>query len=172
MRPYAMLHSALFVMLLASPSQAGERIAGPVTADVVEVLDGDSLRVRAHIWPGHFVDVILRVRGINTPELRASCPREHDLALAARDVMSDLVGAGPVALVNIGGGKYYGRILADIRLADGTDLAAQMLRRAPSRRYAGAKRLGWCAPYRNDTPDPPRDRFAVRERDRPPYMNQ
>lgn len=139
-----LLTTLLVFMSLARATPASERIAGPVAAQILEVIDGDSLRIRAHIWPGQFVEVILRLRGIDTPELRASCPRERELALAARRIMSELLGKGPVTLVNIGGGKYFGRVLGDIRLADGGDLAARMLKLAPARPYRGRHRAGWC----------------------------
>lgn len=133
--------SLLSVSLAAA---AAERIAGPVEAEIAEIIDGDSMRVRAHVWPGHVVEVILRLRGIDTPEMRAACPRERALAHAARRTLARIVGTGPVALVNIGGGKYYGRVLADVRLADGGDLAARMLTEAPARAYRGGHRARWC----------------------------
>ena len=125
-------------------AEAGERLAGPVAADVVEIVDGDSLKVSARIWPGQRVLVNIRLRGIDAPEMHAACPAERRMAMAAKETLRTLVGSGPVGLVNIGGGKYYGRMLADIRLADGSDLAARLLRAAPVRPYRGGHRAGWC----------------------------
>ncbi len=154
----AVLTALAVYTLLAPATSAGERIAGPVAVQILEVIDGDSLRVRAHVWPGQFVEVILRLRGIDTPELRASCPRERELALAARRIMSELLGEGPVTLVNIGGGKYFGRVLGDIRLADGGDLATRMLDLAPARPYGGSYRAGWCPESDGDAGKNPEDR--------------
>ena len=154
---------------LARPACAAERIAGPVEADIVEIIDGDSLRVRARVWPGHFVEVILRVRGIDTPELRAACQGERALALAARATLQRLVGREAVTLVNIGGGKYFGRVLADVRLADGSDLTARMLDAAPARIYHGGRRAGWCPREtngsRNRTTPSPARHVAVQNMD-------
>jgi micrococcal nuclease len=127
-----------------NPAAATERIDGPVVADVVEIIDGDSVRVSAHIWPGQRVSVNVRLRGIDAPELRAGCVVEQRLAMAAREALRSRLGGGPVRLSNISGGKYYGRVLADIRLGDGSDLAAYLLDNGLVRVYRGGRRDGWC----------------------------
>lgn len=76
--------------------------------------------------------------------MRASCAREKDLAVAARDALGRKLGPGPVVLTNISGGKYYGRVLADVGLADGSDVADYLMRHAPVRPYRGGRRGGWC----------------------------
>lgn len=135
----------LAVALSGGHGLAGERIDGPVLADVVEVIDGDTVRVSARIWPGQRVEVAVRLRGVDAPEMRGRCAAERRLARAARAALGRRLGAAPVRLVNIGGGKYYGRVLAEVMLADGTDLGQWLLANAPVRPYAGGRRERWCA---------------------------
>lgn len=151
---------AALAMLLASPAAGGaarEIVPGPVPFQVLKVHDGDSFSGEAAIWPGQRVAVSIRIRGIDTPEMRSKCAAERQMARQARDELARLLtGEGGIELRNIGGGKYYGRVLADVRLGDGADLAAEMLQARLARPYGGRKRAAWCdsqgrfAPIRDD----------------------
>ncbi|MCY0092800.1 thermonuclease family protein [Hoeflea ulvae] len=115
-------------------------IPGPVLAQVIRVIDGDTLEVDAHPWPGHAVRVSVRLRGIDTPERRSSCSAERLAADHARRELARLVaGVSSVELINVSGGKYYGRVLADLR-AGSRDIAAAMLESGLARPYHGGKR--------------------------------
>lgn len=121
-----------------------ETLRGPIDATVLEVLDGDTLVADAHVWPGQTIRVSVRVRGIDAPEMKSRCADERAAALRARDVFADLVAAGRVRLTNIGGGKYYGRVLADVENIDGAPVGAVLLSRNLVRVYRGGRRQGWC----------------------------
>lgn len=118
--------------------------AGPVEASVIHVLDGDTFVADAAIWPGQTIRVNVRIRGIDAPEMKSRCAVEHAAALEAREALSRLVGEGPVRISNIAGAKYYGRVLADVETASGTDVAPMLLSTAPVRPYKGGRRGGWC----------------------------
>ena len=102
---------------------------------VIEVLDGDTFVADALIWPGQRVRV--RIRGIDAPETRAGCEAEKTAAARAQRLLSDLLIRQPVRIRNIGGGKYFGRVLADV--------AALMLSRDAARAYKGGKRRTFCS---------------------------
>jgi micrococcal nuclease len=121
-----------------------DALPGPVIARVIEVIDGDSLRAVASIWPGQTVTVSVRIRGIDAPEMRSRCEDERRRAVAARERARQAVGAAPVRLANISGGKYFGRVLADVVTASGDDLAALMLAEELARPYSGKRRSSWC----------------------------
>ena len=123
---------------------AGEVLRGPVEARALSVLDGDTLRVEATIWPGQVVRVAVRVRGVDAPELKSRCAAEQAAALKARAALETLVGGAPVSLSNIGGGKYYGRVLADVTTAEGVAIGPALLALALVRPYGGGRRGGWC----------------------------
>lgn len=119
-------------------------IVGPVAADVLRVVDGDTLTVRAHIWIGHEVETLVRLTGIDTPELRARCPEEREKAREARELLRRLVGEDPVMLMDIQSDKYGGRVLARVRNAAGADLAQSLIRAGLARPYKGDRRGVWC----------------------------
>lgn len=123
----------------------GTHIVGPVAADVLRVVDGDTLTVRAHIWIGHAVETSVRLTGIDTPELRARCAEEREKAREAREFLRRLVGDDPVMLSDIQSDKYGGRVLARVRNAAGADLAQALMRAGLARPYKGDRRLAWCA---------------------------
>lgn len=145
----ALLSLPAFLAGALLPHEAGARseiVPGPVEARVLSVVDGDTLLVEARVWPGHRVRVRVRIRGIDAPELRASCPAERAAAILARDALSGMIGDGMVFVTRIGGGKYYGRVLADVTTAGFGDVADGLLRRGLVRPYEGGRREGWCVP--------------------------
>lgn len=135
---------ALLLLILTVPAKA-QSLPGPVPADVEEVVDGDTLKVRARVWIGQEILVAVRLRGIDAPEMRARCDTEREMAEAARDGLSRLIGGEAVILTSVDGGKYFGRVVADIATAQGQDAASELLRKGLVRPYAGGRREGWCA---------------------------
>jgi micrococcal nuclease len=132
----------------AAAEDAWHMVAGPVLARIVRVIDGDTLLVDAHPWPGHAVRVSVRLRGIDTPERRSKCSSERLAAERARSELERLVsGVSAVQLSNVSGGKYYGRVLADLK-AGKRDLAAAMLESGLARPYHGGRRVKSGAPCR------------------------
>ena len=85
----------------------------------MRVLDGDTFVADAAVWPGQTVRVNVRIRGIDAPEMKARCDGERIAAVRARDELALLLGKALVAISNIAGAKYYGRVLADVANADG-----------------------------------------------------
>ena len=130
---------------------AAERLAGPLPAQVVSVLDGDTLEVRVHIWLGQDLRTRVRLAGIDAPELKGKCDRERDLARRARayllarlDPVDAGAGAGMVRLRDVRYGKFAGRVLARVETLDGTDLGQGLLAAGLARPYDGRRRASWC----------------------------
>ncbi|WP_430437926.1 thermonuclease family protein [Oceanibaculum nanhaiense] len=142
-----MLRASLIIMMITiTPAMADSpaRIPGPVPANYLSAYDGDTVTVRAWIWPGQSVETAVRVRGIDTPEIRGECESEK-AAVAARDHARQLLQeAGEVALAQIAPDKYGGRVVATL-LVDGEDFAELMLAAGHGRPYDGGRREGWCA---------------------------
>jgi endonuclease YncB( thermonuclease family) len=130
-------------LALAAPARA-EEMPGPVRAEVLAVVDGDTLRVRAHVWLGQSIDVLVRIRGIDTPELRGACAGEKERARAAAVGLAAALEGDSVVLTRIAGDKYFGRVVADVATAGGADLATGLLRAGFGRPYEGGRRAGWC----------------------------
>jgi micrococcal nuclease len=136
---------ALAIIVMAPSAVAGSRsFSGPVEARVLEVLDGDTFLADALVWPGHSVRINIRIRGIDAPEMKARCPAEREAAERARNALADLLREGGVAISNISGAKYYGRVLADVAMGDGQSVAPIMLGEKLVRPYGGGRRAPWC----------------------------
>lgn len=108
-----------------------------IVDEVVSVYDGDTFRVNIHHWPSIVGEEIsIRVRGIDSPEMRGVDDDMKELALAARDVVDDaLRRANTIELYNLERGKYF-RIIADVSV-DGDDLANMLLDRGLAKSYDG-----------------------------------
>ena len=65
---------------------AAETLRGPIRADVIEVIDGDTLRVRARIWLGQQVEINVRLSDVDTPELRGQSRRSATWRFAPADL--------------------------------------------------------------------------------------
>ena len=115
-----------------------------VAALVTAVIDGDTIAVAAHAWPGIEAVGLVRLLGIDTPELHGHCEAETAAAQAARAAARELVPPGAVVTLSQVGTDKYGRILARVILADGRDLSAALLAQGHGRPYDGGKRGGWC----------------------------
>ena len=139
---------ALAVLLSGGGALAdGDRdaIAGPVAARVLDVVDGDTVRVRARIWLGFDVTTLVRLDGVDAPELNASCDAERRLAGQAQAFVRAQIGDRAVVLTDIRFGKYAGRVVARVAAADATDLAGTLIGAGLGRPYAGGSRQSWCA---------------------------
>ena len=124
--------------------RAPASLAGPVEAQFLGNYDGDTITVRAWIWPRHSVETGVRLAGIDAPELRGRCDAEKQAARAARDRLREmLTGARKIELRDIEEDKYGGRVLARV-FADDQDLAARMIGEGHARPYAGDTRKSWC----------------------------
>ncbi len=126
------------------PVTAAKKLRGPVEAIVVKVIDGDTFVADAAVWPGQTVRVNIRIRGIDAPEMKARCDAERLAALRAREELALLLGDEPVAITNIAGAKYYGRVLADVANAQGVQVGPLLIDRDMARAYSGGRREGWC----------------------------
>jgi endonuclease YncB( thermonuclease family) len=97
-----------------------EKFVPPISyGKVVKVYDGDTITVatpldgtRAPIY--HFS---VRLRGIDSPEIRGKTPEEKAAATKARDALSAKILNRMVFLQNIDTEKY-GRVLADVYLEE------------------------------------------------------
>jgi endonuclease YncB( thermonuclease family) len=142
----AVTAGAALTLLAAVTGDAEVRdvLAGPVPAEVVSILDGDTIVVRAHIWLGQDVDTHVRLTGIDAPELHGKCARERQLAAAARDYLTQQLVERRVTLSEVQVDKYGGRVRARVTTDQGKDVADALLRAGFARPYGGGTRKPWC----------------------------
>ena len=113
--------------------------------DVLWTVDGDTFEARVHLEPGLDLNTRVRLRGIDAPELKASCPEELQMAEAASAALRGLLGEGGVTIFNIGPDKYSGRVVADVATKKTGNVSAALLAAGHARSYNGGHRSGWCA---------------------------
>ena len=119
------LYTCILIFALAPAVSAGVRaddaaLPGPVPADLVSVIDGDTIAVRAHIWPGHVVETRVRLDGVDTPEIRRpACEAEREAGREAAAFTQAFVdGAGALELRDVRLGSFAGRVVAKVSDGD------------------------------------------------------
>ncbi len=125
-------------------ARAAEVLPGPVAADVLKVIDGDTLDVSARVWLGQTVHIRVRLDGVDTPELRGRCAGERARAQEARSWLVRQLAGRSIALRQVRLGKYAGRVVARVELDYGQDLSVLLLRTGLARPYDGRTRADWC----------------------------
>jgi endonuclease YncB( thermonuclease family) len=112
---------------------------------VIEVVDGDTLRVETPFLPKE-LKLTVRVDNIDTPEkgARAKCDREAKLGETATKLTKTLIAnSQEIAFYNIKWDKFGGRILAEVEL-DGANLSSSLIKAGVAREYHGEKKKSWC----------------------------
>ena len=113
---------------------------------VVDVYDGDTFTVAArnsHFWSPWYM-YIVRVRGIDTPEIRTRSSGEKVAAIRARDHCMELLLNKRVRVSNFGKDKY-GRMLCDIHTMSGENYAQHMISAGFARAYDGGTKAAFAA---------------------------
>lgn len=127
-------------LALAAPAWAED-----ITATVVEIPDGDTLKVRldGDCLPDLFRVLLVRFRGCDTPEKSDERPEVAALAREAREFTSRRLQVGSqVVLRRIAWDKYGGRLVATIE-TDGEDLCRQLIDGGLAREYSGKGKKPW-----------------------------
>jgi len=141
-----MFRVLLFLALLASYPLAvqADELKGPISAEVLRIVDGDTVHVRAMIWVNQSVEVSVRLRGADAPELfKPKCPSEKELAYQAKAAVAATIPVGTtIALTDIGQDKYGGRVVANIETELGETLSAHLIAKGQAIAYGTKK--PWC----------------------------
>jgi len=87
---------------------------------VVKVYDGDTITIASKLE--NYIDspvyrFSVRLNGIDTPEMKGGSAHQKELAVVARDALSERIMGKIVSLKNVVLEKY-GRLLADVYLED------------------------------------------------------
>lgn len=132
---------ASMILVLATDATARDEISGPVSAEILRVVDGDTLLVEAQPWPQQTMEVYVRIRGIDAPELKSKCEALRAAGQDARQALEALAAqSSRVQLTRISGDKYFGRIVADVILLDGHSVADGLLLAGLVRTYDGGRK--------------------------------
>jgi micrococcal nuclease len=123
---------------------AASALRALVPVEVLRVIDGDTVEVRATIWLDQQVITRVRLRDIDAPELAGKCPQELRQAVQAREHLAGLLAGQRIFLSDLGRDKYGGRVLGRLLTAEGTEAGTAMLRAGLARPYTGGRRQPWC----------------------------
>jgi micrococcal nuclease len=121
-------------------------LPSPAPVRVSHVVDGDTFHVFVTLRSGEIVRAPLRIRGIDTPEMKGACEEEKYLAHQAANALAELLAGGDVLVDTISTDKYE-RILARVLVQQNgarRDVADLLVSAGYARVYTGRKRAGWC----------------------------
>ena len=134
----------------ATDVETTSSIAAPATSrggyslQVLRVADGDTFEARVNVWPGIDITTKVRLRGIDTPELKARCADERMKAEAARTSLAKILAEGDVEIRRVTIDKFGGRVDADASTRSTPDISAALLQAGVARSYGGGRRESWC----------------------------
>ena len=147
MRPKFFLLAWFFIFfILPEPVSGGEKSYGDIEGVVyLGNYDGDTVRFNIPgLHPLLGQNISVRVRGIDTPEIRGKCPAEKRMAQRAKEFVHQLLEkVRKITLRQVGRGKYF-RIVAYVE-ADGEDMSDALLVAGLAVSYHGGKKTwDWC----------------------------
>jgi endonuclease YncB( thermonuclease family) len=139
-----MAPSPLVAQAQAQRVQGRTPLAGAYRAQVLAIVDGDTIEARVHVWMGQEVVTRVRLKDIDTPEISSPCAEERQRAVAARERLAGLIGSGVITLSDVQADKFFGRVVARVSTENGADAGAALLSERLARAYAGGRRASWC----------------------------
>ena len=112
---------------------------------VTGIYDGDTFYIEMPGLPTELKRIGVRVRGIDTAEMKGKCEFEKRTAAGAKLFTQRLIiqNGRKVTLQGLKWDKYGGRVDADVWLGN-KKLADLMIQNGYARPYMGGKRAGWC----------------------------
>jgi micrococcal nuclease len=136
-------------------AQVEARAEDMIKVPILEVIDGDSIRMEGaiilYLQGADTATVLkknplLRVSGIDTPEiLRPKCESERELGYKAKRSLEELIGKDPIGVRGIKEGTWSGRFVAQVLLADGTNAGHALIGKGLAVPYFGrGRRKDWC----------------------------
>ncbi len=115
-----------------------------IVEKVNSIYDGDTFRVSIIGYPAVIGDNIpIRIKGIDTPEIRGKCAEEKKLAKKAKQFTVSALRSGKnIELKNIQRGKYF-RLIADVYI-DGESLGDKLISEQLAYEYRAGTKQSWC----------------------------
>ncbi|HEX6711528.1 MAG TPA: thermonuclease family protein [Rubrobacter sp.] len=101
---------------------------GPYRAVIERVVDGDTVYVLASVGLDEYAFKMIRIRGVNAPEMFSGPSEERELGKASRDYLVELLPEGTRCRIATERDiTTFGRYVADIELEDGTDVSTALI---------------------------------------------
>lgn len=148
----SIVYAILLVLMYENkhaPYEEEERAIAP-TSDymvlpVVSVTDGDTIKTSlGKRLPAPLNNVSIRLRDVDTPELRGACEKEKHLAQQAKAEVSLIATGQQMRVYNYEWDKYGGRIVADVYV-NGVTLSQHLITKGLAVPYTGeGPKRDWC----------------------------
>lgn len=104
---------------------------------IASIYDGDTFKINLNCSLAVYCEKVpVRVRGVDTPEIKGQTEREKQLAQKAKAFTKDFLAREPISLANCGRDKYF-RLLCDVTNGEGKDLARELIKRDYGYSYQG-----------------------------------
>lgn len=136
----------LFSILIPSVAFSKDELLNSYPIEVIEVKDGDTLKVRVHQWIDTWLTTSIRIYGINTPEKtwRGKCDAERALGEQATTFAKEWVKGHQLHITKISNDKFGGRIDALVVRDDGQELGRALIANGYAKPYYGKTKSSWC----------------------------
>lgn len=131
----------LILWLAVVPSFAGVDYKN---VKLLKVTDGDTITVDLPCGEPLFCMAMpVRLKGVDTPELRGKCEAEKEQASAAKAYLTRLLAGKSIGLIDCERGKYF-RIACKVYVNE-QDVAFLLIKQGLGRPYDGkSKKESWC----------------------------
>jgi len=110
---------------------------------VASIYDGDTFKINLNCSLAVYCEKVpVRVRGVDTPEIKGKTEREKKRAQQAKEFTKDFLAKRPITLSDCGRDKYF-RLLCDVTNGEGKDLARELIKRDLGYAYQGGTKKKW-----------------------------
>lgn len=147
--PSPLVVLTILLLLFTTPADAAPKVHHArdymAKATYISNYDGDTVKVDIPgLHPIIGKSINIRIRGIDTPEIRGKCLEEKIKAKKAKKRVRELlIDAKHILLQQMGRGKYF-RIVAVI-VADGVNIGKTLTKEKLAVSYFGGKKTAkWC----------------------------
>lgn len=138
--------SVIITVILYFMQQQGKPLSKPDNMDenqvfnnvsIASVYDGDTFKINLNCSLAVYCEKVpVRVRGVDTPEIKGKTEREKKLAQKAKEFTKEFLNQEPVNLSDCSRDKYF-RLLCDVKNGQGKDLAHELIKNDLGYSYQG-----------------------------------
>lgn len=138
--------SVIITVILYFMQQQGKPLSKPDNMDqnqvfdnvsIASIYDGDTFKINLNCSLAVYCEKVpVRVRGVDTPEIKGKTEREKKLAQKAKEFAKEFLAQEPISLSNCSRDKYF-RLLCDVKNGQGKDLAQELIKRDLGYSYDG-----------------------------------
>ena len=138
--------SVIITVILYFMQQQGKPLSQPDNMEtsqvfnnvsIASVYDGDTFKINLNCSLAVYCEKVpVRVRGVDTPEIKGKTEREKKLAQKAKEFTKNFLNQEHINLSDCSRDKYF-RLLCDVKNGQGKDLARELIKNDLGYSYDG-----------------------------------